>query len=83
MDYKLIVSIAALLLSLYTFIKRTASEDSTQMTTVIVKLENISAGIRDIKEEINTIKTDQKADHDRLIRVEESLQQAWERIGGN
>ena len=52
------------------------------MTTVIVKLENISSGIRDIKEEINTLKTDQKADHDRLIRVEESLQQAWERIGG-
>lgn len=80
MDYKLLVSALALLLSVYTFIKRSAKEDTTQMTTVIVKLENISSGITDIKAEIANMKVDQKEDHDRLIRVESSLSEAWARI---
>ena len=80
MDYKLAVSVLALLVSVYTFIKKSARDDTTQMTTVIVKLENISSGITDIKAEIANMKVDQKEDHDRLIRVEASLSEAWARI---
>lgn len=50
------------------------------MTTVIVKLENIISGITDIKSEIASLKNDQKDDHDRLIRVESSINSAWKRI---
>ena len=45
-----------------------------------MKLENISAGISDIKAEIAALKDDQKTDHDKLIKLESSLATAWKRI---
>jgi len=54
--------------------------EATQLTTVIVKLENISNGISEIKTEINGMKSDQKDDHDHIIRLDESLKSAWKRI---
>jgi len=54
--------------------------DATEMTTVIVKLENISNGITEIKSEINNVKKDIKEDRERIIRVEESVKQAHKRI---
>ena len=55
-------------------------KDATEMTTVIVKLENISNGITEIKSEINNVKNDIKEDRERIIRVEESVKQAHKRI---
>ena len=55
-------------------------KDATEMTTVIVKLENISNGITEIKSEINNVKNDIKEDRERIIRVEESAKQAHKRI---
>ena len=55
-------------------------KDATEMTTVIVKLENISNGITEIKNEINNVKNDIKEDRERIIRVEESAKQAHKRI---
>lgn len=60
--------------------KQETKSDASQMTTVIVKLENIGNGITEIKSEMKTIKTDMKEDHDRIIRVEESAKQAHKRI---
>ena len=54
--------------------------DATEMTTVIVKLENISNGITEIKSEINNVKNDIKEDRERIIRVEESVKQAHKRL---
>ena len=55
-------------------------QEATQMTTVIVKLENIGNGITEIKSELCGVKKDAKEDHDKLIRVEESAKQAHKRI---
>lgn len=74
------VSACSLLLALYTFVSKTNKESTTELTTVIVKLENISAGISDIKAEISALKDDQKNDHDKLIKLESSLSTAWKRI---
>lgn len=60
--------------------KQETKSDASEMTTVIVKLENIGNGITEIKSEMKTIKTDMKEDHDRIIRVEESAKQAHKRI---
>ena len=54
--------------------------DSSEMTTVIVKLENISTGITEIKTEFNGIKGEVKEMRDRLIIVEQSSKSAWKRI---
>lgn len=49
-------------------------------TTVIVKLENISNGITEIKSEITNVKKDQKEDHERLVKVEESAKSMHKRL---
>lgn len=81
MEYiPIIISFCSLLLAIYTFLSKANKESTTELTTVIVKLENISAGISDIKAEIAALKDDQKTDHDKLIKLESSLATAWKRI---
>lgn len=69
------ISIVSLLLALYSFVSKNSKENTTELTTVIVKLENIGNGIMDIKTEIANMKNDQKEDHDRLIRLESIVHQ--------
>lgn len=57
-------------------------KDATAMTTIIVKLENISDGITEIKKDMNNVKSDVAADRERIIRVEESSKQAHKRLDG-
>lgn len=76
----LIISALSLLLAFYSFISKVNKDSTTELTTVIVKLESIGSGIADIKAEITSLKNDQKDDHDRLIKVESSLSTAWKRI---
>lgn len=54
--------------------------DATEMTTVIVKLENIGIGISEIKNEMINVKNDVKESRERLIKVEESAKQAHKRL---
>lgn len=55
-------------------------KDATQMTTVIVKLENISAGITEIKSEMASMKNDVKDLNTRLTVVEQSAKSAHKRL---
>ncbi len=54
--------------------------EASQLTTVIVKLENIGIGVTEIKSEINNIKSETKDNRERLIKVEESTKQAHKRL---
>lgn len=76
----IIVSIASFLLAGYSFLSTDSRRNTTELTTVIVKLENISNGIKDIKAEIADMKDDIKNDHDKLIQVEASVTTAWKKI---
>lgn len=83
----IIISAASLVTAIYVAIsnskknsKQETKLDASEMTTVIVKLENIGNGITEIKSEMKTVKADIKEDHDRIIRVEESTKQAHKRI---
>lgn len=81
MDYiPIVVSVCSLLLALYTYMSKANKESTTELTTVIVKLEAISGGISDIKSEIASLKDDQRTDHDKIIKLESSLATAWKRI---
>ncbi len=75
-----LISFLSLLLAAYTFLSKNNKENTTELTTVIVKLENIGAGITDIKSEIASMKDDQKEDHDRLIKLESSVSTMWKRV---
>lgn len=54
--------------------------DATQLTTVIVKLENIGAGISEIKADMRNIKDEVRELRDRIIKVEDSTKSAHRRI---
>lgn len=59
-------------------------KDATNITTVIVRLDNIMEILSDLKEEISTIKTETKSDskeyRERISKVEESAKQAHRRL---
>ncbi len=81
MEYApILISIASLLFAIYSLASKNSKDNTSELTTVIVKLENIGTGIRDIKAEIAGMKNDQKEDHDRLIKVESSVSSLWKQF---
>ena len=66
----IIVSVAALLFSLYQFNAKNQEADITQLTTVIVKLEAISEGVNEIKTDLRTVNTAITELRERLASVE-------------
>lgn len=60
--------------------KSDTKADASQLTTVIVKLENIGTGITEIKSEMTNVKNDIKENRERIIKVEESAKQAHKRL---
>jgi peptidoglycan hydrolase CwlO-like protein len=60
--------------------RRDDRSEAAQLTTVIVKLENISSGICEIKNEIANVKSDIKESREKIIRLEEAVKQAHKRI---
>lgn len=57
-----------------------AKNDASELTTVIVKLENIGDGIKEIKSELGNIKKDISDITVRLVKVEESSKSAHKRL---
>jgi peptidoglycan hydrolase CwlO-like protein len=55
-------------------------QDASQLTMVIVKLENIGNGVSEIKQEISSVKEDGRKDRECIIRLEESVKQAHKRM---
>ena len=74
------ISFISLLLAGYTFLSKSSKENTTEITTVIVGLDAIRTGITEIKQELNSIKADQRADHDELIKLQASVKSAWKYI---
>lgn len=60
--------------------KQEVKQEVSELTTVIIKLENISTGISEIKAEMSNVKIDMKDLRERLVRVEESSKQAHKRL---
>jgi predicted nucleic acid-binding Zn-ribbon protein len=55
-------------------------KDASELTTVIVKLENIGTGISEIKSELTNVKNDIKESRERIIKLEESAKLANKRL---
>ena len=47
--------------------------DATQLTTVIVKLENIGDGVNEIKNDMRNVKDDMKDINIRLVKTEQQV----------
>ena len=79
-----IIAVTCSIVSTVLNIKRNNAADSKKeaetMTTVIVKLESISNGVQEIKNEIRNIKADVQELRDRMIVVEQSTKSAHHRL---
>lgn len=67
-------------------IKRNQTDDdkkeASEMTTLIVKLENINNGVNEIKSDMRNMRSDIQDLRDRLIIVEQSTKSAHHRLDG-
>lgn len=82
-EYAILASVVSVAIAIFSFMrtmKKDSSEDASQMTTVLVKLENIQQGINDLKADVSSIKNDIKELDHRLTIEEESLKSAWKQI---
>lgn len=65
-------------------VKRNRTSDdrreASEMTTLIVKLENIADGVNEIKADMRNVKSDIQELRERLIKVEQSTSSAHKRI---
>lgn len=81
------ISLISLIFGIYSSVsanKRSAraehKRDASELTMVIVKLEDISAGISEIKGDINGVKGDVKDLTERLIVAEQQIKGAKNRL---
>ena len=86
-EISVLIGLISLAFALYSGMKKLRRDDTidiraetTAMTTVIVKLENISIGITELKTEFCSIKEDVKLHGERLTKVEESTKSAHRRL---
>ena len=88
-ELAIIISALSLIFGVYSgmaAIRRNNKSDNrreaSEMTMVIVKLEDISSGISEIKTDLRNVKGDIKEITERLIVAEQSVKQAHERLDG-
>ena len=81
MDYlPIILSVAALLFSIYQFKTKAQQEDTTQLTTVIVKLESIGNGVNEIKADLKSVNNAIADLRERVTAVENRAKSNTQRL---
>lgn len=75
-----VVSVIALLFSVYQFVKASEKEDTSQITTVLIKLENITELVAEIRKDVRDDRAERQQIRDRLVAVEASAKSAHKRI---
>jgi peptidoglycan hydrolase CwlO-like protein len=87
MEVSLLIAGISLAFALYSGIsnlkrnsKADTQKDTAAMTMVLVKLENITQGITEIKSELSVMRKDFQELHDKVIINEQSLKSAWRMI---
>ena len=85
------ISAAALLFTFYQWIKSTSKADTTQITTVLIKLESIIESMTEVKADMRSMRTEMKDDmqdikaevqdlRERLAKAESSVASAHKRL---
>jgi len=69
----LIISLIIAVFTIWQANKKANKEDSSQLTTVIVKLENINEDTREIKSDLRDVKSDIKDHSERLVKAEQEI----------
>jgi len=79
-----IIAALALLLSIHNAAKKDTKEVSEQIAQIMTRLDALSGDVQEIKDdlrrEVAELKASYQKDHDRIIKLELSLDTAWKRI---
>lgn len=80
----IIAGVSALIagISMHRNSKKDSQRDASELTTVIVKLENIGSDIRDIKTDMHEVKADLKNHAERLTIVEQQVKELHHYVYG-
>lgn len=76
----ILISAAALIFTYYQYLRNSHREDTSQMTTVLIKLENIAEGVTEIKSDVRNMKKDVQDLRERVAKVEASASSAHKRL---
>lgn len=76
----LVVAAVALILSIWNTSKKDNKESTSQITMMMAKLDSISDDIRDLKKDVSDMRASIQDNHDRVLKLEMSLETAWKRI---
>ena len=76
----LVVAAIALIVSLWNTSKKDNKESISQNTMMMAKLDSISDDIRDLKKDVTDMRLQIQDNHDRVLKLEMSLETAWKRI---
>ena len=76
----LVVAAIALILSIWNTQKKDSKESTSQITMMMAKLDSISEDIRDLKKDVTDMRVSIQDNHDRVLKLEMSLETAWKRI---
>ena len=86
-EFGYVISILSLIVASivgFTNLRRNNSADdkkqSAEMTTVIVKLENINTGINEIKADVRNVKSEVQELRERIVVVEQSTKSLHKRV---
>lgn len=79
LELSIVISVLSVSFALYSGIsnlkrndKKDTAEETAQLTTVIVKLENIGDGVSEIKSDMKNVKGEVQELRERLVAVEQS-----------
>ena len=75
-----IVAAIALLISVYNSVKKGNKEDGAQTAMILTKLDSISDDLREVKKDVMGLRQAVQDNHDRILKLEMSLDTAWKRI---
>ena len=76
----LVVAAIALILSIWNTQKKDSKASTSQITMMMAKLDSISEDIRDLKKDVTDMRVSIQDNHDRVLKLEMSLDTAWKRI---
>ena len=86
-EIALLISIVSVVFGVYSGLKnlsrnsrKDTMDETSHMTTVTVKLENIADGIHEIKSDMRNVKEEVREFRDRLIIAEQSTKSAHKRL---
>lgn len=83
MDITVITPILSVLIAaaaLYFSRRKSAQEDTAQMTEAIMKIEVIGQNVADVKADVKAIRNEMREDHDKIVDMERQVKTMWQRI---